>query len=141
MSTEETTPWLIPGPDIELEMQMLATILSGFTYGLVSLISLSCFRLVYQKLRQDSEPTSKRMNRFLLLYTAFMASLGTLSLIGQIVSIRRRIFTGPSSGVTFRQPLLGIAVFTLPLAIWSADGFMVRLSRSLGSMKFNNPSG
>ena len=151
MSIEEIPPWLVPGPNILLEMQMLATIISGFTYGLVLILSLSCFRLIYQKLRQDSEQTSKRIHRFLLLYTAFMASLGTLSLIGEIISVRKGIFTTPRKmsslntnivlDFTIFRPPLGTAVLTLPLAIWSADGFMVRLSQFLGLMKFNNAFG
>ena len=111
-------------PSIELDIQILATVISGFTYGLVFLLSLSCFRLLYQKLGQNSESTWKHTNRFLLLYTVFVASLSTVSFIGEIISTMR---TDPPernyfSDFTFPPPL-GII---LPLAIWSADGFMVR---------------
>jgi len=114
-------------PSIELDIQILATIISGFTYGLVFLLSLSCFRLLYQKLGQNSESTWKHTNRFLLLYTAFMASLSTASLIGETVAIMSSKFTliNLREYLIIRPPL-GIAMFILPLAIWSADGFMVR---------------
>jgi len=121
--------------NIELDIQILVVIISRFTYGLVFLLSLSCFRLLYQKLGQNSESTSKRTNRFLLLYTAFVASLDTVSLIGEIVSIMSPRFTWTNipDYIALRPPL-GIAIVILPLAIWSADGFMVR-SRNSSSLR------
>ena len=132
-----------------LDIQILSTTISGFAFGLVLLLSLSCFRFVYQRLRQDSEPTSKRMNRILLGYTVFAASLSMLSLIGEIMFVRNIVFAHPRPPsqqydmlLIFNDirllklildPSYGVSMVTLPLAIWSADGFMVRLYNFLSS--------
>ena len=124
MSTQ--APGLMTGPNIDIEMQMLATILSAFVFGLILSLSSSCFQLVYQKCQQKSGHTSTRTYHFLLAYIAIMTGLSMASVIVDIHSLTSTIFT--PHGISKSLFELGYAerfIFIL-LVVWGADGFMVR---------------
>jgi len=118
---------LIPGPNIYLEVQMLATIISSFIFGVVLSLSTSCFQLVYRKCRQKSDQTSTRRDYFLLAYITIMTSMSLVYLIVDIYTIRSFIFNPPGiyESEFFMLRRGGRLVF-ITLAIWGGDGFMVR---------------
>ena len=123
MSTH--APWLVTGPNIDIEMKMLATILSAFVFGLVLSLSSSCFQLVYRKCRQKSGHASTRTYHLLLAYIAIMTSLSMTSVIVDIYSLTSTIFTVHGISNSFELGCEGRPIFMM-LAIWGADGFMVR---------------
>ena len=107
---------LIPGPDAYLELRMLGTIISAIAYGIVIVLSGNCFLLLLKK----RGIYSNRMRLFLLIYVTIMFLLSTLAIIQSTLGTSVLIFQN------IDPPLL-VGSFTLPLAIWGADGFMVNI--------------
>jgi len=127
MSTE--IPWLVPGPEVTLEICMISTIISAFACGLVLSLSISCFQLVYKKFCQQSGLTSKRIHLFLLGYITVMTSISLFHLIADGVYVTKSIFTPGRFGAlqVFQNRANSVC---MSLSIWGADGFLVRLTLS-----------
>ena len=103
---------------------MLATILSALACGVVLSLSVSCFRLVYQRFSQKSDSASKRMHRFLLAYITFMTCTSVVYLVLDITSTAESIFTSGHFGLFLPA---GSRAICIAFASWGADGFMVRM--------------
>ena len=111
--------WIIPdktSPSQYSESQLLGTIFSATAYGIVIVLSGNCFRLLHKK----RGIYSNRMRILLLIYIIFMLLCSTWSLLQSVwlamEIIRKKI---PSFLVFFQ--------LEFPLAMWGADGFMVRI--------------
>jgi len=118
------TPWLVPGPNVYLEIFMLGTIISAFACGVVLSLSISCFRLVYKKFCQKSGLESKRIYFLLLGYITVMTSISVFHLIVDVFYVTKSIFTTRGNDTVLF--LVGANSVCTTLAIWGADGFLVR---------------
>jgi len=115
---------LIPGPDEYLELRTLGTIISAIAYGIVITLSGNCFLLLLKK----RGIYSNRMRLFLLIYVTVMLLLSTLAIILSIRGIMFDIFR--VFDLLHFVDLPPVEVYSpaaLPLIIWGADGFMVRI--------------
>ncbi|KAJ3505394.1 hypothetical protein NLJ89_g7441 [Agrocybe chaxingu] len=105
--------FLVPGPDIAVELHMLGTIISGVAYGIVVMIALDCFRLVFRK--------AARLRNFILVYVVIMAFVSTASFILGVVATTKMIFQTKAIAVgPFRLEIL-----LYPVALLGADGLMM----------------
>jgi hypothetical protein len=101
---------------------MLGTVISAIAYGIVIVLSGSCFLLLLKK----RGIYSNRMRLFLLVYVTIMYLLSTLAITQSICGIVMTLLIFRDINVPRLSPLLtGSSPPTLPLAIWGADGFMV----------------
>lgn len=96
---------------------MLGTIISAVAYGIVVMLSLDCFKLLF---RRNITVPSRPMRRFLVFFISFMLLLSTLALIQGVLVSATSVFRGKSF-----PSLSGGAPFVLPLSIWASDGFML----------------
>lgn len=108
---------------VALKLWMIGVILSAFVYGGVFFLSLSYVPL----LLKTSSDISRRMRNFLLVYVAFMVTIGGIDIITTSISLTRTIFQAGDSNTrtiySFQNEFVG-ALCTI-FASWGADGFMV----------------
>lgn len=122
---------LVPGPDIGLEFQTLATFVSAILYGMVISLYVLCCRALFKGRRNYSI----RKKWFLLGYSTVLLLLSTIAAIEDIRIIIISTFrVGLTAGMIIAQIFeLSSGDLVLPFTIWSADIFMV-------SRDSNNPS-
>lgn len=128
ITTPLTFP-LAPGDDYD-KAQTFATIASAFAYGMVVVLFLNCFHLLIR----SKHIYSDKMRLALSVYMLVMFGLSTLAIVQAMLYNRRAIFCN-SEGTTFAVAnTISDLTFSLnipmliPLTIWGADGFMVRVA-------------
>jgi hypothetical protein len=115
-----------------LQLKVLGTLFSAIAYGIVSVLSGNCFYLLQRKRGTHSN----RTRILLLIYVAIMLLLSTLTLFQSICQIIAFMFPPGILPVDLMNLLI-----TLPLTIWGANGFMVRIlipvkNKRLHTVKF-----
>ncbi|CAA7270520.1 unnamed protein product [Cyclocybe aegerita] len=106
--------FLVPGPDIGVELHMLGTIISGVAYGIVIIIALDSFRLVMRK--------AARLREFMLVYIVIMTLVSTASFILGVVVTTKMIF---QTNVPIAVGPFRLEILLYPVALWGADGLMM----------------
>jgi len=107
------------------EMEILATLISAVAYGIV--LNLAC-TIIYFLLRdRRQKQDSRRRHYALIVYIVAMVTLSTYSLVAEAIALVQHVARGilPKKFVALSP--LGVSLVCLPLAIWGADGFMVRV--------------
>jgi hypothetical protein len=99
-----------------LKTLLLSAIFSAIAYGIVIVLSGNCFHLLQKK----RGIYSNRMQIFLLIYVIVMLLSSTWTLVDSICLLMTG-FVPIHAGYLLYRP------FTLPLTMWGADGFMVRI--------------
>jgi hypothetical protein len=102
-------------PDV-LKIFLLGTIFPAIAYGIVIILSGNCFHLLQKK----RGLYSNRMRIIHLIYVIFMLLCSTWSIL-QSVWVFMTILTKRIPSYLFFFAL------ECPLAMWGADGFMVRI--------------
>jgi len=99
-----------------VKIKLLGAILASIAYGIVIVLSGNCFHLL-----QKRDIYSNRMRILLLIYVIIMLLCSTWMLLGSIYELMY-YFTPP---LTSFLSLCSFGAFTM--AMWGADGFMVRI--------------
>jgi len=102
----------------DLKFKFFSAIFSATAYGIVVVLSGSCFHLLQKKRGIYS-------NRMRILLLIVMLLCSTWTLIGSIFSLLNRLAYTYLTITTLSVDLTG--PYGLPLVTWGADGFMVRL--------------
>ena len=97
-------------------IEFLSVILSAIAYGIVVVLSGNCFHLLQKKW----DTYSNHMRTLLLIYIIFMFLCSTWRIFQSVC-----IFMGFIAPLEVPESLFFLLEF--PLAIWGADGFMVRI--------------
>lgn len=116
-----------PGPNIQLEVRLIGTVLAGIAYAIVAILFISCVRL-------KALPTdSRRLYRFRIFYIIIMFLLSTVALVQEVAVITVAIFKSDADHIQtipiFSHFLLSESDIPsyLPFIIFGADMFMVSL--------------
>jgi hypothetical protein len=102
--------------DQYVKIELLATTFSATAYGIVIVLSGNCFHLLQNK----RGIYSNRMRFFLCIYVIFMLLCSTWSLLQSVWLCMVNVTTKIPS-------YLYVFELEFPLAMWGADGFMVRI--------------
>jgi hypothetical protein len=98
------------------KVELLGTIFSATAYGIVIILSGNCFHLLHKK----RGIYSNRTRIILLIYIIFMLLCSTWSLLQSVLLTMAIITKKIPTFLLFFQ-------LEFPLAMWGADGFMVRI--------------
>jgi hypothetical protein len=101
-----------------LKVQFLSAIFSAIAYGIVVVLSGSCFHLLLNK--RDIYPN--RMRIILLIYVIIMLLSSTWREIGSICSLMSNLTSKDINFFLYHS--FGVPIIVI---IWGADGFMVRI--------------
>ena len=109
--------WTAPS----LKILFLGDIFSAIAYGIVIVLSVTCFHLLQKK----RSTYSNRMRIILLIYITVMVLLSTLTLLQSICSFMAYL---TPQNILPGWNLSDDYSVTIPFVVWGADGLMVRIS-------------
>ncbi|CAA7270524.1 unnamed protein product [Cyclocybe aegerita] len=98
------------------ELHMLGALIAGVAYGVVIVISLDCFRMVWRN--------ETRIRTFTLIYIVAMTAVSSVSFMLGVVTFVNSIFRFNTSWFDMFG-IFGLDALLFPLALWGADGFMM----------------
>jgi hypothetical protein len=104
-----------------LKNQLLGGIFSAIAYGIVIVLSGNCFHLLLNK----RGIYSNRKRILLLIYVAVMLLCSTWTLIQWMFLFMQ--FITIQGVLVLPRYFLSLSI-SIPLVVWGADGFMVRVS-------------